>query len=111
MQARTESKANVLGDLCADGHVVVHADATSGATASAAVTDATSTQSAADGPPLKAKPGDGRNGAEAYSGAALVEVALAEPGAGQMCPQCEIGRVYAWPQRTIVKATGEPPIA
>jgi len=102
----TESKANVLGDLVADvdvGSAHDAADAT-------AVTDAISTQAAADGSPPKAKPGHGRNGAEAYSGAAVVEVALAEPAAGQACPECEIGRVYAWPPRTIVRVTGQPPI-
>ena len=110
--ARTESKANVLGDLCADGHVVVRdvADASGSAANATAVTDAISTQAAADGQPPKAKPGHGRNGAEAYSGAAVVEVALSEPAAGQLCPKCEIGRVYAWPPRTIVKVTGQPPI-
>jgi transposase len=100
--ARTESTANVLGDLRADGHVVVRADAddASGSAATAA----------ADGTPPKAKRGHGRNGAEAYSGAALIEVALSEPATGQVCPECEIGRVYACPPRTIVKVTGQPPI-
>jgi transposase len=111
--ARTESAANVLGDLCADGHVVVRldADASSSAANTITATDATSTQSTADGPPPKAKKrGHGRNGVQAYSGAAVVEVALTQPGAGQLCPECEIGRVYASPPRTIVKITGQPPI-
>jgi hypothetical protein len=106
--ARTEKKANVLGELGADGHVVVHADAVSGA--ADAATEAMPTQAAAEAPPPLPKRGHGRNGAQAYSGAAVVEVALSEPLAGQVCPKCEIGRVYAWPPRTIVKVTGQPPI-
>ena len=110
--AHTESSANVLGDLCADGHVVVRADtdASSSAANTTAATDTTSTQSCANGPPPKPRRGHGRNGVQAYSGAAVVEVMLAEPAAGQVCPECEIGRVYASPPRTIVKMTGQPPI-
>jgi hypothetical protein len=78
--ASTESKANELGALGADGHVV-HADAVSGA--ADAVTEATPTQAVAEAPPPPLKRGHGRNGAQAYGGAAVVEVALSEPVAGQ----------------------------
>jgi hypothetical protein len=109
--ARTESSANVLGDLSADGQVAVRTEGDPGSAANAAAAPgATSTSSADAGPPPKARRGHGRNGVEAYSGAKAIDVALAQPAAGEVCPQCEIGRVYAWPPRTIVKLTGQPPI-
>ena len=40
--ASTESTANVLGDLCADGHVVVRADADASSSDATATTDAPS---------------------------------------------------------------------
>jgi transposase len=109
--ARTESSANVLGELGADGQVTVRTEGDPGnATNAAAVPQATSTPSADAGPPPKTQRGHGRNGVQAYSGAKTVDVALAQPAAGEVCPECEIGRVYAWPPRTIVKLTGQPPI-
>jgi transposase len=117
---RTESRANVLGVAVIDVN-----DGVGGAESelidASAMSDALMvTQShssrpvsgaASDDSPVKPKRrGHGRNGAQAYSGAAIVEVALTVPAAGQVCPQCEIGRVYAWPPRTIVKVTGQSPI-
>jgi hypothetical protein len=114
--ARTESKANVLGELAADDDV----GAAIGAADVAAVSDAVvvaespstkaASEAASDIVPAKPRRGHGRNGAQAYSGAAVVEVALTTPVSGQVCPECEIGRVYAWPPRTIVKVTGQTPI-
>ena len=40
------------------------------------------------------KPGHGRNGADAYSGATRVEVPHGQLSAGDHCPGCEKGRVY-----------------
>ncbi|MBW8892365.1 MAG: IS66 family transposase [Burkholderiales bacterium] len=110
--ARTESKANVLGNLGADADVVA-TDTASDATGAAVVAATTSTDTSHDDPPSKAKPakpGHGRNGAEAYRNAPVVEVALPDSLAGQACPDCDTGRVYAWPPRTIVKVTGQPPL-
>jgi len=115
---RTESKANVLGRSVVDDEV---GGAANEAVDAPAVSDAivvtqspegkAVSEAASDSSPVKPKRrGHGRNGAQAYSGAAVVEVALSEPAAGQVCPQCEIGRVYAWPPRTIVRVTGQPPI-
>jgi transposase len=45
--------------------------------------------------PKSASPGHGRNGADAYRGARKVEVPHASLKAGDTCPDCERGKVYA----------------
>ena len=112
--ARTESRANVLGEAVIDVEDAA-AGTANGAVDATVVSDAAPAadlpEAACDSLPVKPKRrGHGRNGAQAYSGAPVVEVALTGPASGQVCPQCEIGRVYAWPPRTIVKVTGQPPI-
>jgi transposase len=115
---RTESRANVLGGPVVDdeaGGAANEAVDASAVSDAVVVTQSPAGKSASavafDDSPARLKGrGHGRNGAQAYSGAAVVEVALSEPAAGQVCPQCEIGRVYAWPPRTIVKVTGHSPI-
>jgi hypothetical protein len=116
--ARTERKATVLEGLVSE----VPAD---GPAAAASVPEPTPDAVAGTGTPSalatlgnaapgaaasKRRRGHGRNGVEAYAGAEVVDVELAEPASGQVCPQCESGRVYAWPPRTIVRMTGQPPI-
>jgi transposase len=62
--------------------------------------------------PADAKPkGHGRNGAEAYVGALRVQVALEHLHAGDACPTCVKGTVYAGSQPgRIVRLTGQAPI-
>lgn len=40
------------------------------------------------------KPGHGRNGADAFSGAEKVKVQHAKLNSGDICPECEKGKVY-----------------
>jgi transposase len=75
---------------------------TAGAGGSAGVTPA--------GPVEKPK-GHGRNGADAYVGAKTVRVPLASLHAGDACPHCTKGTVYASCEPgVIVRLTGQAPI-
>jgi len=57
------------------------------------------------------KPGHGRNGADAYSGARRVEVPHGQLTAGDRCPGCERGRVYAQQDpRVLVRIAGQAPL-
>jgi transposase len=58
------------------------------------------------------KPGHGRNGADAYSGATRVEVPHGQLTAGDRCPGCEKGRVYAQQEpRVLVRIAGQAPLS
>ena len=58
------------------------------------------------------KPGHGRNGADAYSGATRVEVPHGQLTAGDHCPGCEKGRVYVQQDpRVLVRIAGQAPLA
>ncbi len=76
-----------------------------------AVRQAVGTGSASAGPAGAKPKGHGRNGAEAYVGAQLVQVALEQLHAGDACPTCRKGTVYTSgePGR-IVRLTGQAPI-
>lgn len=69
---------------------------------------------AAGGAPSEAsgKPkGHGRNGAEAYQGVKRIRVALGALKAGDACPSCSKGKVYASCEPgLIVRLTGQAPI-
>jgi transposase len=95
--ARTEHKRNVLAALAA----------VEGAGRAQAV-DGTSPAT----PCLTAKPrvGHGRHGAGSYAGASIVVLDNAVVQPGDSCPDCESGKVYDSPPRTIVKVTGQPPL-
>ena len=57
------------------------------------------------------KPGHGRNGADAYSGATRVEVPHGQLTAGDHCPGCEKGRVYVQQDpRVLVRIAGQAPL-
>ena len=61
--------------------------------------------------PTKKPRGHGRNGADAYGGARTVQVPLATLRAGDACPSCTKGRVYASCEPgLIVRLTGQAPI-
>jgi transposase len=59
-------------------------------------------------PPRK---GHGRNGAQAYGDARVVQCEHRDLQAGQRCPQCATGRVYDSPPKVIVKVVGQAPLA
>jgi hypothetical protein len=61
-------------------------------------------------PPEKTK-GHGRNGADAYRGAKRIHVPLGSLHAGDVCPECVKGTVYAsCPPGLIVRLKGQAPI-
>ena len=60
--------------------------------------------------PKPSPPGHGRNAAQAYSGAPIVECDHPELESGDRCPQCDKGRVYDSPPRSIVKVVGQAPL-
>jgi transposase len=97
---RTEHKRNVL-ELAAQ---------TGGS-------DARDAQSVPDLPgvvpvPLPRPPqsGHGRNAAHDYSGAPIVQCDHHDLESGDRCPQCDKGRVYDSPPRSIVKVVGQAPL-
>lgn len=66
---------------------------------------------AADDKKKPKKPGHGRNGADAYSGAKRVEIEHQQLTAGDRCPGCEKGRVYAQQDpRVLVRIAGQAPL-
>jgi transposase len=66
---------------------------------------------AADDKKKPKKPGHGRNGADAYSGATRVEVPYGQLTAGDRCPGCEKGRVYVQQDpRVLVRIAGQAPL-
>jgi transposase len=56
------------------------------------------------------RPGHGRNAAQAYSGAPIVQCDHPKLQSGDRCPQCDKGRVYDSPPRSIVKVIGQAPL-
>jgi transposase len=55
--------------------------------------------------------GHGRNGAEAYRGAARIDVPHPSLTAGDACPACGQGTVYDKAPGVLVRITGQPPLA
>ena len=60
--------------------------------------------------PRPPQPGHGRNAAQAYSGAPIVQCDHPDLESGDRCPQCDKGRVYDSPPRSIVKVLGQAPL-
>jgi transposase len=60
--------------------------------------------------PRPPPPGHGRNAAQAYTGAPIVQCDHPELAPGDRCPQCDKGRVYDSPPRSIVKVVGQAPL-
>ena len=68
-------------------------------------------QAAQDGAKAKVSaPGHGRNGAQAYSDSPIVQVALLDRNPGDLCSECNDGKVYNSPPRTLVKMVGHAPL-
>jgi transposase len=55
--------------------------------------------------------GHGRNGADAYTGAARIEVRHPSLTVGDACPACSQGTVYDKASGVLVRITGQPPLA
>jgi transposase len=75
----------------------------------------------ADGEPDQSKPdeadtapaakGHGRNGADAYRGAARIDVSHPSLKVGEACPACGEGIVYNKAPGTLVRIIGQPPLS
>jgi transposase len=61
--------------------------------------------------PAPASPGHGRNGADAYRGAARIDVPHPSLSAGDTCPDCGEGTVYEKAPGLVVRITGQAPLA
>jgi hypothetical protein len=60
----------------------------------------------------KRRPGHGRNGAQAYTGAEKIKVGHAILKPGDHCPKCEKGKVYAMATPgVLVRVVGQAPLA
>ena len=60
----------------------------------------------------KAKPGHGRNGAEAYRGARRIKISHASLKPGNRCPECLKGKVYARKEPALrIRVVGQAPLA
>jgi len=73
--------------------------------------DDPATQPADAGMEPPKRKGHGRNGANVYRNAKVLEIDLPDLQAGDVCPECTVGRVYDSPPRTLVKVVGQPPLA
>jgi transposase len=58
-----------------------------------------------------APPGHGRNGADAYAGGTWIEVPHPSLKAGDPCPVCHEGTLYAKEPGVLVRITGQAPLA
>jgi hypothetical protein len=62
------------------------------------------------GTPRPPRKGHGRNGADAYRGAERIPVPHPSLKAGDACPSCGEGIVYAKPPGVLVRIIGQPPV-
>lgn len=60
--------------------------------------------------PKPRPPGHGRNAAQAYSGAPIVECDHPDLEPGDRCPRCDKGKVYDSPPKWLVKVVGQAPL-
>ncbi len=97
---RTEHKRNVLE------HATVGADAHAQDAAGAG----TELANLVVPVPKPRPPGHGRNGSQAYSGAPIVECDHPDLEPGDRCPECEKGKVYDSPPKSLVKVVGQAPL-
>ena len=97
---RTEHKRNVLKRATV-------ADDAQGQDAAGSVADLPAVVLPA---PRPRPPGHGRNAAQAYSGAPIVECDHPQLASGDRCPKCDKGRFYDSPPKSIVKVVGQAPL-
>jgi hypothetical protein len=112
--ARTESLRNVIGAAGIEDANVVKDDEPSDGTVEQPHESADGVLDVASSaaPDIKKKrKGHGRNGADALRGATIVECCHEQLRSGQRCPQCGSGRVYDSAPGTVVRFSGQPPVA
>jgi transposase len=102
--ARTEHKRNVLESAA------VGADPHAQGCAQAEAETGTELAQGVVPDPKPRPPGHGRNGSQAYSGAPIVECDHPELESGDRCPQCDKGKVYDSPPKSLVKVVGQAPL-
>jgi transposase len=107
--ARTELKRNMIKD--AAGVVTTQPSARDEAAIEVRDGQAAGDAARALMPTSRPRKGHGRNGAQAYRDARVVECEHGAVQAGQLCPQCGAGRVYESPPKVIVKVVGQAPLA
>jgi transposase len=103
--ARTEKTDAVVGQEDRKPDAAAPRDA--GAETGLAAGDGSSDETDA----TTASRGHGRNGAEAYRGAARIDVPHPSLTAGDACPACAQGTVYEKAPGVLVRITGQPPLA
>jgi len=102
--ARTETIAAVAGQKTKTPEAALPDDAAAGI-------DRVAGEGNNDGSDAAAVPkGHGRNGAEAYRGAARIDVPHPSLTAGDACPACGQGTVYDKAPGVLVRITGQPPL-
>ena len=103
---KTESKRNVLGQGAATGDKPAEVDEANAEAGAAPVVEESEAKKEGAGK----KKGHGRNGAAKYTDSPVIEVAVAGLKSGDLCPECQIGKVYDAPPKTVVKVVGQPPL-
>ncbi|HKB41430.1 MAG TPA: IS66 family transposase [Gemmataceae bacterium] len=106
--ARTEKTEAVVGRKTDEPVATGPEGAAAEAEVAACEADA---DAAPDADPEPAAPGHGRNGADAYRGAARVSIPHPSLTAGEPCPACGQGTVYEKAPGVVVRITGQPPLA
>jgi rubredoxin len=107
--ARTERLRNVIEDA----KVVPDGKPADDAVAVDVPDSASTAQDAVSGAPSERKKakGHGRNGVKALRGATIVECCHEQLHGGQRCPECGVGRIYDCPPSTVVRFSGQAPLA
>jgi len=107
--ARTESLRNVIEDA----QVVHDGEQADGAVAGQLPESTVSEQAMAGvaASERKKAKGHGRNGVKALRGATIVECCHERLHGGQRCPECGVGRIYDCPPSTVVRFSGQAPLA
>jgi transposase len=106
--ARTEKTDAVAGPRTDRPEATVPGGDATGTESAAGDAASEASEAAAPGP---ARPGHGRNGADAYRAAERIDVPHASLQAGDSCPACEKGTVYDNVPGVLVRITGQPPLA
>jgi transposase len=104
---RTEKTKTVVGDKDKTAAPVPAAPVGAAATDAACAPESKEADEAAS---PSACPGHGRNGADAYRSAERVEVPHPSLRAGDACPACGQGTVYAKAPGVLVRIVGQPPL-
>jgi transposase len=104
---RTEKTAAVVGEKTEDSDAPSECAATAETGSDAEVQNPAESSESQD---AAASKGHGRNGADAYRGAARIAVQHPSLAAGDACPACGQGTVYEKAPGVLVRIIGQPPL-